>query len=190
MDLGILVSARRLGPAAVDPAALRLPCRAVVRALRRRRHRARRQDAGRRLRRGGGGERLRDRLGRACCRASSPSVAFALVHGFACITQRGNQIVSGVAINMLAAGLTAVLGNAWYGAGRAHAAARRRGSAFADLLFGHSLLVYLALARGAAHLRSSWQRPASACACARSARTRPRSTPPASRSPGCAMRRS
>ena len=34
----------------------------------------------------------------------------ALVHGFAAITQRGNQIVSGVAINMLAAGLTAGYG--------------------------------------------------------------------------------
>lgn len=45
------------------------------------------------------------------------SVAFALIHGFAAITWRGNQIVSGVAINMLAAGLTVVLGNAWYGQG-------------------------------------------------------------------------
>src|SRR5438128_6303074 len=32
------------------------------------------------------------------------SVAFALVHGFASITHRGNQIVSGVAINFVAAG--------------------------------------------------------------------------------------
>ena len=45
------------------------------------------------------------------------SVAFALLHGFASISQRGNQIVSGVAINLLAAGLTAVIGNAWYGEG-------------------------------------------------------------------------
>src|SRR3712207_9480093 len=43
------------------------------------------------------------------------SVAIGLVHGFASISQRGNQIVSGVAINMLAAGLTAIVGNAWYG---------------------------------------------------------------------------
>mgnify|MGYP003328700742 CR=1 FL=1 len=33
----------------------------------------------------------------------------ALLHGFACITHRGNQVVSGVAINILAAGLTVVL---------------------------------------------------------------------------------
>ena len=45
------------------------------------------------------------------------SIAFALLHGFASISQRGNQIVSGVAINLLAAGLTAVIGNAWYGQG-------------------------------------------------------------------------
>jgi general nucleoside transport system permease protein len=41
----------------------------------------------------------------------------ALLHGFACITHRGNQVVSGVAINILAAGLTVVLGNAWFGRG-------------------------------------------------------------------------
>ncbi len=45
------------------------------------------------------------------------SVLLALVHGFAAITWRGNQIVSGVAINMLAAGLTVILGNAWFSQG-------------------------------------------------------------------------
>lgn len=42
------------------------------------------------------------------------SCLLALVHGFAAISQRGNQIVSGVAVNMLAAGLTVVVGNAWF----------------------------------------------------------------------------
>jgi simple sugar transport system permease protein len=42
------------------------------------------------------------------------SVGFALVHGYASINQRGNQVVSGVAINMLAAGLAIVLGNEWF----------------------------------------------------------------------------
>jgi general nucleoside transport system permease protein len=42
------------------------------------------------------------------------AVLLSLVHGYAAISQRGNQIVSGVAINVLAAGLAAVLGNAWY----------------------------------------------------------------------------
>jgi len=41
-------------------------------------------------------------------------VGMALIHGFACITHRGNQIVSGVAINMLALGLTTTLGHAWF----------------------------------------------------------------------------
>src|SRR5690606_34434242 len=42
------------------------------------------------------------------------SVALALVHGFASITNRGNQIVSGVAINFIAAGTTVILGQAWF----------------------------------------------------------------------------
>jgi simple sugar transport system permease protein len=45
------------------------------------------------------------------------SVVMALVHGYASITQRGNQVVSGVAINMLASGLSLVLGNKWFGEG-------------------------------------------------------------------------
>ena len=45
------------------------------------------------------------------------SVGMSLVHGYAAINQRGNQVISGVAINMLAAGLSVVLGNTWYGEG-------------------------------------------------------------------------
>ena len=37
-----------------------------------------------------------------------------LLHGFACITHRGDQVVSGVALNIIASGLTVVLGNAWF----------------------------------------------------------------------------
>ncbi|MCA0433840.1 MAG: ABC transporter permease [Proteobacteria bacterium] len=46
--------------------------------------------------------------------AIAVSVSFSLVHGYAAINQRGNQVVSGVAINMLAAGLAVVLGNEWF----------------------------------------------------------------------------
>ncbi len=42
------------------------------------------------------------------------SVALGLLHGFASISQNGNQIVSGMAINMIAAGLTALVGAAWF----------------------------------------------------------------------------
>ena len=45
------------------------------------------------------------------------SLVFSLIHGFASITNRGNQIVSGVALNFVAAGLTIVLGQAWFGQG-------------------------------------------------------------------------
>jgi len=40
--------------------------------------------------------------------------ALALLHGVACITLRGSQVVSGMAINVLAAGLTATLALAWF----------------------------------------------------------------------------
>ena len=42
------------------------------------------------------------------------SMVMALLHAVASITLRGNQIISGVAINFLAQGLTAVLGLAWF----------------------------------------------------------------------------
>jgi simple sugar transport system permease protein len=93
------------------------------------------------------------------------SVALALLHGYACITQRGNQVVSGVAINILAAGLTVTLGMAWFARGgqtpQLENSARFTGinwpgsAALADvpvlgviyteLLSGHNILVYLAL---------------------------------------------
>ncbi len=47
------------------------------------------------------------------------TVVVSLVHGYASIDQRANQIVSGTAINMVAAGLTALIGNAiWSQGGR------------------------------------------------------------------------
>ena len=46
--------------------------------------------------------------------AIAVSILFSMIHGYASINQRGNQVVSGVAINMLAAGLAVVLGNEWF----------------------------------------------------------------------------
>ncbi len=94
------------------------------------------------------------------------SVGLALVHGFASITQRGNQIVSGIAINFLAAGLTALLGQAWFHQGgrtpqllgdarfksltlpgaEALAGVPVLGPIYAELISGHNLLVYVAVA--------------------------------------------
>jgi simple sugar transport system permease protein len=88
------------------------------------------------------------------------------VHGYACITQRGNQVVSGIALNMLAAGLTVVLSNAWFhrggqtptllaearfmpidlpGAAAAHDVPVL-GALYEGLIGGHNLIVYAALA--------------------------------------------
>jgi general nucleoside transport system permease protein len=45
------------------------------------------------------------------------TIAMSLIHGYASIDQRANQIVSGTAINMVADGMTALIGNAWWGQG-------------------------------------------------------------------------
>ena len=45
------------------------------------------------------------------------SVVLALIHGLASITLKGNQLISGVAINFLASGLTALIGQNWFGMG-------------------------------------------------------------------------
>ncbi len=49
--------------------------------------------------------------------AIAVACALSLLHGFACVTHRGDQVISGVAINMVAAGLTVVLGIAWFAQG-------------------------------------------------------------------------
>ncbi|MCX8995671.1 ABC transporter permease [Rhizobiaceae bacterium BDR2-2] len=92
------------------------------------------------------------------------SILLSLVHGFASITSRGNQIVSGVALNFVAAGLTIVLGQAWFGQGgrtpTLPLTARFQpialpgvdlvrdvpvlGPLYANVVSGHNLLTYLA----------------------------------------------
>ncbi|HZD52544.1 MAG TPA: ABC transporter permease [Woeseiaceae bacterium] len=42
------------------------------------------------------------------------SIFLAMVHGFACITHRGNQVVSGMALNIMVAGLGPTLAEAWF----------------------------------------------------------------------------
>ncbi len=94
------------------------------------------------------------------------SMALGLVHGFACITHRGNQVVSGLAINILASGLTVVLGIAWFKQGGqtpslgsdarflpielpfASAASEVPviGRFYSDVISGHNFLVYVAFA--------------------------------------------
>lgn len=91
---------------------------------------------------------------------------FALIHGLACITYRGNHVVSGVAINIVAAGLTIVLGNAWFGRGgqtpdlapearfmpfrlpgtEAMSGVPILGPIYGNVIGGHNLLVYVAYA--------------------------------------------
>ena len=93
------------------------------------------------------------------------SVAFALLHGFASITQRGNQIVSGVAINFLAAGLTVLIAQNWFEQGGRTPALEGAerfqnitlpfaetlapvpviGPFYNQVISGHSALVYVAL---------------------------------------------
>ncbi|MDK3019562.1 ABC transporter permease [Pseudodonghicola flavimaris] len=92
------------------------------------------------------------------------SMVLAGLHGVAAITFRGNQLISGVAINFLAAGLTVLIAQDWFqqggrtpslmGGGRftplslplaeTLAPVPVIGPIYAELLSGHSILVYLA----------------------------------------------
>lgn len=45
------------------------------------------------------------------------SLVFSAIHGLASITFRGNQLISGVALNFLAAGLTVVIAQSWFAQG-------------------------------------------------------------------------
>ena len=91
--------------------------------------------------------------------------ALSVVHGFACITHKGEQIISGVAINILASGLTVVVGIALFAQGGQTPILGKEerfgpialplsetlseipvaGPIYAELISGHTLPVYLAL---------------------------------------------
>lgn len=46
--------------------------------------------------------------------ACGVAVLMSWLHGYACVSHRGDQVVSGMALNIIAAGLTVVLGIAWF----------------------------------------------------------------------------
>ena len=88
------------------------------------------------------------------------------IHGLASITFRGNQLISGVAINFLASGITVLMAEAWFAEGgrtpSLSGAARFSqltlpfadavrdvpvlGPVYADLISGHTILVYVGFA--------------------------------------------
>ena len=93
------------------------------------------------------------------------SVSLAMLHAYACVTHNGNQVVSGMAINILVAGLGPTLAIAWFGlAGQTpslEGSARFAGFAlpmsdllapvpvvgtlYAEVVSGHNILVYLTI---------------------------------------------
>jgi simple sugar transport system permease protein len=92
------------------------------------------------------------------------SFSLAMVHGFASITHRGDQVVSGMALNILVAGLGPTLADAWFRqAGRIPLQGEGKrfqnielpfvdliapipfvGPFYAEIISGHNLLVYVA----------------------------------------------
>tara|TARA_B100001173_G_scaffold88435_1_gene76020 strand:- start:296 stop:1258 length:963 start_codon:yes stop_codon:yes gene_type:complete len=93
------------------------------------------------------------------------SMLFSLLHGLASITFRGNQLISGVAINFLAAGITVLIGQSWFKLGGRTPSlsgnARFKeltlpfadkvsdvpiiGPIYSELLSGHTALAYLSI---------------------------------------------
>jgi simple sugar transport system permease protein len=93
------------------------------------------------------------------------ATAFSLIHGIASITFRGDQLISGVAINFLASGLTVLIAQDWFQQGgrtpalagdarfgavalpgaEALAGVPVIGPIYGELLSGHTALVYVAL---------------------------------------------
>jgi simple sugar transport system permease protein len=94
------------------------------------------------------------------------SLVLAAVHGLASITFRGNQLIAGVAINFLAAGITVLIAQAWFAQGGRtpplEGAARFAplewpltgvigsipvlGPVYTEIVSGHTVLVYVAMA--------------------------------------------
>lgn len=89
--------------------------------------------------------------------ALAVGVVLSMLHGLACVSLRGDQVVAGMAITMTCAGLTVVLGIAWFHLGgqtpalpdalrlSAWPAPSAAGTPEGFGLTGHNLLVYAAL---------------------------------------------
>jgi len=95
----------------------------------------------------------------------SVSVCLSMIHGFACITHNGNQVVSGMALNITVAGLGPVLSLAWFNQGGQtpmisesgrfapiHLPFAQRlsdvpflGEIYSEIISGHNLIVYVAM---------------------------------------------
>jgi general nucleoside transport system permease protein len=75
------------------------------------------------------------------------AVALSCLHGFACVTHGGDQVISGLAINIIAAGLTAVLSIAWFAQGGQTPSVDdsvRLKALLSTPLLGQNILVYTA----------------------------------------------
>ncbi len=97
--------------------------------------------------------------------ALAVGVALSMLHAYACVSHRGDQVVLGMAITMTAAGLSVVLGIAWFaqggqtppipdtvrlarwfvGAGDVVGQLPFVGQALSLAFFGHNALVYISL---------------------------------------------
>ncbi|WP_424965090.1 MULTISPECIES: ABC transporter permease [unclassified Dinoroseobacter] len=93
------------------------------------------------------------------------ALLFSAIHGLASITFRGNQLISGVAINFLAAGLTVLIAQSWFSQGgrtpsllggarfepitlpfaEALQGVPIFGPIYYELISGHTILVYVAM---------------------------------------------
>ncbi len=97
------------------------------------------------------------------------SLALSLIHGLASITFRGNQLISGVAINFLASGMSVLVAQSWFKQGgrtpslkgdarfepielpgaltriRDIAEANPLMQVYSELISGHTIIVYLSL---------------------------------------------
>ena len=94
------------------------------------------------------------------------AMGLAMIHAYACVTHNGDQVVSGMALNIIAAGLGPTLATAWFGLGGQTPLLQRDarftpielpfaaelaevpvvGALYSEIVSGHNILVYIAAA--------------------------------------------